>query len=86
MNENTMIHETIIRDIIDLIDTGSKMTDDEIEINPRASFKSISHATNKLTLVFPLMVDRDLNIKTDAMCQKGLEKNVLQCYRYYSLP
>lgn len=73
MINNTIVHETIIRDIVDLINTGIEFGDEELPPR-RSSFKSITSATKGLTLVYPLLVDRALNIKTCNIVAKALER------------
>lgn len=74
MINNTIVHETVIRDIVDLINTGIEFSNDELP-ERRSSFKSISSASKGLTLVYPLLVDRALDIKTCNMVAKALERD-----------
>ena len=68
------IHETIIRDIIDLVNDGSKFLNLELPTSKRGSFKSIASASKGLTLVFPLIADRSLSIESLTMVAKAKER------------
>lgn len=72
--EINCIHETIIRDIVDLLNDGTKFIDYEFPTNKRGSFKSIASASKGLTLVFPLIADRSLSIESLSMVAKAKER------------
>lgn len=77
MINKTTIHETVIRDIVDIVTDAKKVTDDTMELNKpssRRSFGSISKASQGLTMVFPLLVDRSLSIETASMIAKAKER------------
>ena len=79
--DNTIIHETIIRDIIDLMNDGEKFINYQLPTDKRGSFKSIASASKGLTLVFPLVADRSLSIESVTMVAKAKERqcvNMLQ--------
>ena len=67
------IHETIIRDILDIV---SDVKDaDELEgFRSKKSFKSIASASKNLTLVFPVIVSKGLTIDSAAMVTKAIER------------
>ena len=69
------IHETVIKDIVDVI-TDVKNTD-EIKgfISGREkSFKSISSAAQNYTLVFPVICTRNMDIANASMVAKAIER------------
>ena len=73
------IHETVIRDIVDVA-KGLK-NEDEIKritnFNNRASFKSINTRSEALTIVFPTIASRNCSYESAAKANKALErKNV----------
>lgn len=75
-----IIHETILRDITDLLgdmqdfaDNGSKA----IGIN-KNTFKSLTRAANKLILVFPVLCTKGISIETASMLSKAIEKYCVQ--------
>ena len=73
------IHETVIRDIIDLYDTIKNDTDiDEIRKSKGNNkyFKSIASATSNLTSVFPVLCTRSLQIENAAMVTKAIERKM----------
>ena len=72
--DNTIIHETIIRDIVDTISDGQKFLDYQLPSDRRGSFKSIASASKGLTLVFPLLADRSLSIESIGMVAKAKER------------
>lgn len=72
-----IIHETIIRDIIDVVN-DVKNADELKGITGRAnSFKSIAQASSNLTLVFPVIVSKNMNIDNAAMVTKALERKAV---------
>lgn len=76
MNKNRMIHETIVRDIIDLA-TDVKNSDEVKSIRNRsngASFRSITAKSEALTMVFPVGVSRNCSYSTAAMISKANER------------
>lgn len=68
------IHETILRDIVDIASDGQKFLNYELPASKRGSFKSIASASKGLTLVFPLLMDRSLSIETATMIAKAKER------------
>mgnify|MGYP004618779329 CR=1 FL=1 len=75
MNPNKMIHETVIRDIIDAYDM---IKDDTVENfkdrNKLSSMRSIASASSGLTLTFPLLGSRANSIESLAMVAKAQER------------
>lgn len=71
-----IIHETVIRDIIDVINDVRKS---EVIKGMRAndSFKSISHASDALTLVFPVLTSRNISIENATMVAKAVERKAV---------
>lgn len=70
------IHETIIRDIVDVL-MDIKDTDEiQFMFGKDGSFKSVASASSNLTLVFPHIVDRTGDIKTMIMINKAHERNI----------
>ncbi len=72
------IHETVIRDVVDILVDVSKSVElgggiDGIK-NRGKSFKSISAASSNLTLVFPVIVSKNINIENAAMITKAIER------------
>lgn len=77
MLNKTTIHETIIRDIVDVASDARKIANGEKEFlrpSSRNSYSSISKASQGLTMVFPLIVDRSLSIETASMLAKAKER------------
>lgn len=76
MNSN-MIHETVIRDIIDVI-YDVKDSDELKGLTGRNnSFKSVASAASNLTLVFPVITSRNLSIDNAAMITKAIERKAV---------
>lgn len=71
------IHETVLRDIVDLI--HDVKDSDEIKglRNKSGSFKSIASASDKLTLVFPVIVSTSLSIDAASMVVKAIERKAV---------
>jgi len=79
INYCTMIHETVIRDVLDMLD-DLKNADIVDAINNRKqnkSFRSIASATQNLTLVFPCIVSRGMSIETSSMYSKAIERKAV---------
>ena len=86
MNENMMIHETVLGDIMSAYDDiknvfkNSKNKDDMKKIrrdNPLLGSTSISKAASNMTLVFPVICSRGIAIENSSMVTKALEKNAV---------
>lgn len=72
-----IIHETIIRDIIDVVN-DVKNADELKGIRGKGtSFKSIAQASSNLTLVFPVIVSKNMSIENAAMVTKALERKAV---------
>lgn len=70
------IHETVIRDIVDII-TDIKDTDevDFFKMKKNSlNYSSIASGSNNLVLVFPVIVSRAMDINTAAMIAKAIER------------
>lgn len=77
MTDCRAIHETVIRDIIDVIH-DVKNAEELKGIRGRAnSFKSIAQASQNLTLVFPVIISKNMNIENAAMVSKALERKAV---------
>ena len=73
------IHETVIRDVIDLMN-GIKDSDEVQAIANRrngASFKSITSKAEALTMVFPVIASRNMEYETAAMICKAIERKAV---------
>lgn len=76
INPNATIHESVIRDIVDVVCSVKDF--DEVQflrnINAGRSFKSITSATKDMILTFPVLCSSDMSIETASMISKALEK------------
>ena len=74
MSDQKAIHETVIRDLIDLI-KGIKDTDAITAMMGRGnSIKSISSASTGLTMVFPVLCSDSIEIEKASMISKPIER------------
>lgn len=73
MNKCEMLHETIVRDVIDIINS-IKSADDIEWVNRTGRVGSISRQASNLVLVFPVIVSNSLNIKTASIISKAIER------------
>ena len=73
MNKCEMLHETIVRDVIDVINSV-KSADDIEWVNRTGRVGSISRQASNLVLVFPVIVSNALNIKTASIISKAIER------------
>ena len=76
MSNMTIIHETILKDIVDII---SSVKDNESlpGIFNKRSIKSITKATEALTLVFPVLCSKSINIENASMVSKAIERKAV---------
>lgn len=73
MNKCEMLHETIVRDVIDVIN-NVKQLDDVEWINRTGRVGSISRQASNLVLVFPVIVSNSINIQTASLIAKAIER------------
>lgn len=72
-----VIHETVLRDIMDIVH-DVKNADELKGIRGRGnSFKSIANASSNLTLVFPVVVSKNVGIENAAMVVKAMERKAV---------
>lgn len=75
MNPNQFIHETVIRDILDIYDAIKN--DDFVSLKPKnklSNMKSIASASSGLTMTFPVLASRALSIEAASMVAKAQER------------
>lgn len=70
---NSLLHETILRDIVDAA-SDIRDTVDDVEKNKGKSFSSIARASSDLVLVFPFMCDSTVSLETASMTAKAIER------------
>ena len=73
MNQSRLLHETILRDVVDVI---SDLKDfDQVEwIRNKNSVGSIARRASNLVLVFPVIVSNTLSIQTATIISKAIER------------
>ena len=71
MANYSTIHETVIRDIVDVI---SDFKDQGEEYFNKTSIKSVSNASDKMTLVFPVLCASTVSIESATMVAKAIER------------
>lgn len=73
-----IIHETILRDIVDLIGDAQDFVDDGPKIlggvPGQHKFRSLTREANKLILVFPVLCTKGISIETASMLTKSIER------------
>ena len=74
------IHETVIRDIVDVV-TDVKKSDFLAGFKSKESMNSIARQSSKLTAVFPVIVSRSMNIENAAMVTKALERKFVSMFQ-----
>lgn len=72
-----IIHETIIRDIIDIINDVKDSDEIQLLLNRKKSIKSIAKATANLVLVFPVIISNTINIETASIITKAIERKAV---------
>ena len=73
-NDCSVVHETIIKDIVDVLTDIKDIDEVEFELGKNKSIKSIAAATDALTLVFPVVVSSDMDITSAMMISKAIER------------
>lgn len=76
------IHETVLKDIIDIWDSIQAIRNDSSKLNPNKtkhpmSSSSIAKASSNLNLVFPVICSRGISIENASMVSKAVEKNAV---------
>lgn len=74
---NSIIHETIIRDVMDVIADVKDSEEIKGLRNRSGSFKSIASASQNLTLVFPVITSTSLSIEAASMITKAYERKAV---------
>lgn len=77
MNPCKAIHETIIKDVVDILTDVKDMDEMQFALGKNKSFKSLSSATANLICVFPVVVDRSMSIETAQMATKAYERDAV---------
>ena len=72
------IHETVIRDIIDVA-VGVKNADSlqSVFAKDKTNYSSIASKSSGLTLVFPVLVTKSMNVENAAMVCKAIERKAV---------
>lgn len=80
MNDSKAIHETAVKEIIDIADDIMDFVKDKKDAKKDnkkqgiPSFSSIAKASSNLTMVFPVLASRGVSIEAASMVSKALEK------------
>ena len=72
-----IIHETILKDIVDLIGDTKDFVDDGQKIlgnKSNKTYRSLTRNANDLILVFPVLCTKGISIETASMLTKAIEK------------
>ena len=72
--DRRVVHETILKDIVDVLSDVKDIDEIEFELGKNKSFKSIASATSNLTLVFPVVCSSDIDITNGMMVSKAIER------------
>jgi len=72
-NDPRYIHETIVRDIVDIV-SDIKDTDEIKGIFNKKSIKSVAAASAGLTLVFPVLISDSIGIESAGIICKAIER------------
>lgn len=73
MNECEQLHETVVRDIFDIV-TDIKDFDQIKWINNKNNTGSIAKRASNLVLIFPVIVSNSLNMETAMIVTKAIER------------
>ena len=77
-NDPTIVHETVLRDVISLISDfpidPEKIANNISSKASNFSYKNIAKATRDLTLTFPVIVSDAVSVETASMISKAIER------------
>lgn len=75
MSDCTHLHETIIKDVLDIWDDIKSMDFENLpKQKERGSFSSIAKGTQNLVLTFPVACSTNMSIQSAAMVSKAIER------------
>lgn len=74
MNKYQMVHETVVRDIVDILDGVKDFDQVDWILNKRNSVGSIAKRASNLILVFPVLISNSLSIQTATIISKAIER------------
>lgn len=80
MNECRTLHETVLKEIIDIMDDVKELEADDIFDSKRRSklsSTSIAKITSNMVLVFPVVVSRNISIEAAMMTAKAIERKAV---------
>lgn len=78
MRNNPMqIHETVLRDIVDIASGLSSEAEPLKGIFSKTSYKNIARASSNLTLVFPVIAEESVSVDAARMCCKAIERKAV---------
>lgn len=77
MNKCEQIHETVIRDIIDVVSDVKNSDEVSMVLNRNQSYRSIAQASSNLVLVFPVLASNNINISNASMISKAIERKAV---------
>lgn len=80
MKKYDQIHESVLKDVIDIYNDISSLSDENLlsmfkKHKNGGPIKSIARASNDLICVFPVLSSRNISIDSQAMVAKAIEKN-----------
>ena len=76
MNSNfEQIHETVVKDIVDVLDGAKTLTTDML--SKKNTYRSIAHQASGMVLTFPVMVSKNIAIEHAAMVAKAVERKAV---------
>ena len=80
VNDPSIIHETVIRDIISMIVDSPKSMEhlrDNLSKNAKFSYRNIARASRDLTLTFPVIVSDGVSVEAASMICKAIERKAV---------
>lgn len=78
MNKSpSQIHETVIRDIVDVISGLNSETEPLKGVFSNTSYRSIAKGASNLTLVFPVIAEESVTVDAARMCCKAIERKAV---------
>lgn len=77
MNNCEQLHETVIRDIVDVASDVRNSDEVSMVLNRTKSYRSIAQASSNLVLVFPVLTTNIINVESASMVAKAIERKAV---------
>ena len=74
-NNFEQIHETVVKDIVDILDGAKTLTTDML--SKKSTYRSIAQQASGMVLTFPVMVSKNISVERSALIAKAVERKAV---------